>query len=288
MNLTIIIPTLNSTTNKARRDNINRSLRECLQSLKETVPEVPIIVASNGGDPKPLPIEVGDNVKRLNIWEQGQCRAVNAAVAMTNTEWILVSNDDMVYPPGWLDWFGDQPCQSPKLVEPIQGAPTFAYYHCGGAGGDFDKEKFLDFVVMRQKRATEGKSWQPGFNLPFLIKREVWDLVEGYDINYDPWSSNSDSDLLYKLKLAGINPIQNQNCLVYHFSQTSGTQHPENKKYWDQNWKYFIDKWGFARINSPFIWTTDFEIDYKNLKYRPKWAILPGVERTRDNLTHDN
>lgn len=275
IDMTIIIPTMNTTKDSNQDIKLGRAVKECLISLDKTTPkEIDIIVVSNGGDPKLLPIETSKRVKRVNIWGQGQCKAVNAGVAVTNSTWIMVTNDDMIYPPGWFEKLTDNgsfpfDCFSPVLVEPTDGSPTFIKYFCGGAGGDFDKYKFEKFV-----EEYEGNGFRTGFNLPFIIHRELWNTVGGYDINYDPWGSNSDSDLEYKIKLAGYQPMQNTNALVYHFSQTSGTFHPSKQSWWSKNWDYFKDKWGFERTDDG-IWEADFEIDYKNLKYRPKWAVLP-------------
>lgn len=252
------------------------ALKECLKSLDETVPEMKKIVAINGTKfEDDFETVKYPNVEFLVMERQGQCVATNAAVAMTNTPWVFVTNNDMIYAPGWWEKLTQIPeqigkyyCISPKLVEPRQGAPTFIEYFCGGAGGDFDKQKFLDFV--KENSLTKDYIVKTGFNLPLLIKRDLWNMIGGYDINYDPWGSNGDSDLEYKVKLAGVQPYQNQECLVYHFSQTSGTFHPDNRPYWQKNWDYFIEKWGFERVSSPEIWTADFKIPKEN-KYHPEW-----------------
>lgn len=247
--ITIIVPHLGETREQ------EYAFDQCYTSLKETAPDVKIIVVKNG--------EACPHPHDIRIIEQGQCKAVNVGVVITNTSWIMVSNDDMIYPPEWfekltkgLDHHSDIICVSPKLVEPRIGSPTFEVYFCGGADGDFDKQKFLDFTAQYYK---EDNVVCKGFNLPFLIRRELWDLVGGYDINYDPWGSNGDSDLEYKIKLAGIQPYQNTDCIVYHFSQTSGTFHPDNQKYWQDNWDYFIEKWGFPRTDKG-IWEANFEM----------------------------
>jgi len=276
MNLTIIIPTMNTTGDTNHDSKVNYAFTQCLKSLGETVPDIPVVVASNNGDGKYIPLYLHPKATRINLYEQGQCKAVNAAVATTNTEWIMVTNDDQIYPPNWLEYLTrhqhEEPnlyCLSPKLVEPNDGAPTFIKHFCGGAGGDFDKQKFLDFVEEWHKGDNDIVS--NGFNLPFLIKRELWDLIGGYDINYDPWSSNSDSDLEYKIKLAGVQPVQCEESLVYHFSQTSGTFNSKNGEYWQCNFKYFEDKWGFPRTDEG-IWEATFEIPLDKLKYKPLWA----------------
>lgn len=274
--VTIIIPTMNQP-----RNNIAR--KECLISLEKSgFPKENIVLAFNNCKVSGLVFEdnqvMKDGYKCVFLSEQGQCKAVNAGVASTNTPWIMISNDDMVYPLMWFELLTDGYVTSdsdlytisPQLVEPGEGAPTFIRHFCGGVGGDWDANKFYSFT-----NNYNGMGIRRGFNLPFLLKREIWDTVGGYDVEYDPWSSNSDSDFEYKLKLAGIDMYQNTNCPVYHFSQTSGTFHPDNRSYWQKNWDYFISKWGFERASSPEIWTTEFEIDYEKLKYRPKWAKLP-------------
>lgn len=261
---TIIIPHLGGTKES------EYALDECLKSLRETC-DIKIVVAVNGQ--QCIVDHDVNGIQVLAITEQGQCKAVNAAVATTNTPWIFVTNDDMIYAPGWwdklLEFDPTFKCLSPRLVEPRKGAPTFIEYFCGGAGGDFDKQKFLDFV----KNYKELDSYDSrGFNLPFLITREVWDTIGGYDINFDPWSSNSDSDLEYKIKLAGIQPRQNDNCLVYHFSQTSGTFEPRNDEYRFKNYAYFKEKWGFDRTDNG-IWEATFEIPTKEEGriFSPSW-----------------
>ena len=176
--VTIVIPHLGGTPES------EYALDECLKSLKETVPDIRVIVAKNGA----LCGAIHGHQDRIIVYKQGQCQAVNAAVATTNTPWIFVTNDDMIYAPGWwaklTSFIGDYKCISPKLVEPRPGAPTFEVLEAGGAGGDFNKKLFLEYTLNRI-----GGGLMTGFNLPFLISRDLWDTVGGYDINHDPWIS---------------------------------------------------------------------------------------------------
>ena len=249
--VTIVIPHLGAD------DCQERSLDLCMQSLNG----FKRIVTING-------VSCVNHTGDIVVKEQGQCKAVNAAVATVSTPWVLVTNDDMIYPPGWFDKINpiieNISCVSPKLIEPRPGSPTFEVYFCGGAGGDFNKDKFLDFA-----QNYKGTGLRTGFNMPLLIKKELWETIGGYDINYDPWGSNSDSDLEYKIKLAGVQPYQNTNCIVYHFSQTSGTFEPKNQPYWQKNWDYFIEKWGFPRTDEG-IWEASFNIPVDR-KFNPWW-----------------
>ncbi len=297
--VTIIVPHLGGSKES------EYALNQCLLSLKETVPTINIVLAINGKFLCQGHDGLDDLSNVIMITRQGQCGAVNAAVAMTNTPWIFVTNDDMVYAPGWFEKLiepikrrflvdGDEIdvdslmakqggliqvnevqavkelpeilCISPMLVEPRSGAPTFRVQFFGGAGGDFNKQGWIDFAA----DWAVPEDLRTGFNLPFLINRDLWDLVGGYDINFDPWSSNSDSDLLYKIKLAGVQPYQNTNCVVYHFSQTSGTFEPRNQDAWQKNWDYFIEKWGFPRTDEG-IWEASFSIPNEGRLFRPEW-----------------
>lgn len=260
--VTVLIPHLGNSKEQCY------SLKQTLGSLWETT-KSKIIVVKNGGSQCIDPKECIQHT--FIIEKQGQCKAVNAAAAIVTTPWIFVSNDDMIYSPGWFEELTDSDwglCISPQLVEPKSGAPTFEVFFAGGAGGDFDKQKFLGFVENYQSATMV----RPGFNLPFLISKDLWDTIGGYDINYDPWGSNSDSDLEYKIKLAGVQPIQNTSSKVYHFSQTSGTFEPKNQSYWQKNWDYFIQKWGFPRTDDG-IWEATFKIPTKEQgrKFNPEW-----------------
>lgn len=256
--ITIIIPHLGIT--QEQKD----ALAACYASLVSTVPKVPIVTVKNAWsklDSTPA--------GTIALVEQGQCRAVNAAVATVNTEWIFVTNDDMLFAPGWLDklveGMEDKLCVSPNLVEPIEGAPPFIR-QLFGRHETFELDKWLDYA-----RQHEDKTWETGFNLPFLIRSDLWHTIGGYDINYDPWGSNGDSDLQAKIHLAGVQTWRNRNSIVYHFSQSSGTSRPENRPYWQKNWDYFVQKWGFPRASSPDVWYSQNLINYDKLVFKPEW-----------------
>src|SRR3990167_7691455 len=115
--VTIVIPHLGGT---AEAEN---ALDECLRFLEETVRDMKKIIAVNGSR-----CIAHQDKWDLKIKQQGQCIATNAAVATTNTPWIFVTNDDMIYASGWWNRLvegSNQSCISPRLVEPRPGAPTF-------------------------------------------------------------------------------------------------------------------------------------------------------------------
>jgi catechol 2,3-dioxygenase-like lactoylglutathione lyase family enzyme len=204
------------------------------------------------------------------------------AVKEAKNDYVMIIDEDFVFPLNWeelVEKAKEHDFVSGNLME--RGG-SFAICDCGGLM-NFDEQKF----EAESLRMAEDK-WENGFGFPLICKKEIWELVEGYDESYDPWGSNCDSDLEYKLMLAGIMPKRWKGVLFYHFVSVSGTFAPENNSYWRQNIKRFEDKWGFVRANSPYIWNCDFVIDGEKLKYKPAWAKLdnPNVYYKKFELKH--
>lgn len=249
MKVTVIIPTMPK----------NRSYLDlCVDSLKATT-DWEIITAWNGEDTNR---------------PQGQCRATNEAAKNVDADYIMVSNDDMYYAPGWnKNLRFDHLCLSPNLVEPTNNAGSAPpFLKCDGG---FTLSEFKPAVVDKfiKDNVDEDKTETTGFNLPFFIRKDVWDTIGGYDEAYDPWGSNSDTDLQTKIELAGIQPMRLRDVLVYHFSNKSGTFDGTHQDAWQKNWDYYTEKWGFNRDDEPKpdVWmATDLVNKEKNI-YHPSW-----------------
>ena len=247
--ISIIIPTMT--------DNVKYATL-CTDSLEKNTMKFAfeIILAPNGRGTDEL---------------QGQCAAVNKAVEKAKGDWIMLSNDDMYYAPGWdKNFYPVEDCFSPNLVEPTDNAgsaPPFLKLDAG-----FTIDKFKPEIVDKFVGEFNENTIENGFNLPFFIKKDLWKKIHGYDEMYDPWGSNGDSDLQYKIELAGIQPKRHRGMLVYHFSNKSGTFKPENQTYWSRNFEYFKEKWGFERVGSPEVWYHDIKIDLNKLKFNPEWS----------------
>lgn len=253
--------------------------RLCVQSLLDTT-DWPIVVVVNGPILKEVvEYELGiddDRILVLTTPKQGQCHAVNRGTKMLGeyVDYIFISNDDMYYAPGWMNemiYAEDPPLVwSPNLIEPENNhgsAEPFLKLDAGFTLEEFDQDR-VDQMV----RLHEDNEETTGFNFPVFIKKEVWDAIEGYDEEYDPWGSNSDTDLQTKLELAGIQPMRLRDVLVYHFSNKSGTFDGSHQVEWQRNFDYYTDKWGFNRDTYPTdTWMATNLIDWENLKYKPDW-----------------
>lgn len=270
MKVTAIIPTLAK----------NKDYCElAVKSLRATT-DWDIIVVSNGTDinyPMDIPA-----AKRLRTRDQGQCNAVNigAQAANPTTQYLFVVNDDMYFAPGWNRKLRfDYPVFSPNLVEPTDNegsAPPFLKYDGGYTLDKFCREcvdKFID-------RTTDapGEAATTGFNLPFFIDYDVWRTIGGYDVKYDPWGSNSDTDLQTLIELAGIQPMRLRDVLVYHFSNKSGTFDGTHQDAWQANWDYYTQKWGFNRDDEPIpdTWMALNMVNREKNIYNPEWKDKYG------------
>ncbi len=263
MKVSVIIPTTERTL---------PYLELTVKSLRATV-DWDIIVVSNGTEsPYPIPKTWGIS-QRLHTKDRGQCLAVNigAQVANRTSNYLMVTNDDMYYAPNWnkhLEF--DYPVFSPNLIEPVEigSAPPFLKFDGGQELSTFKEEAVDKFIANHE---FEGET--TGFNLPFFIKPGIWRTIEGYDIRYDPWGSNSDTDLQTKLELAGIQPIRLRDVLVYHFGSKSGTFEGDKQAFWQKNWDYYTSKWGFNRDMEPIpdTWMATNMINKELNRFHPKW-----------------
>ena len=204
-------------------------------------------------------------------YPQGQCTAVNRVLDKVDTEWTAVFNDDFYFPFNWdhqITFKFDVEC--PNWIEPMSvgSAPPFLKLDISD-----NIEAFNFNLVENFFEDNEDFRIENGFNLGFFIKTDLFKKIGGYDEAYDPWGSNSDSDLQYKLEIAGIQPKRNRGSLLYHFGSKSGTFDTERQSYWQKNWDYFVEKWGFYREESPDIWNHNLHIPLDKLKYRPSWSI---------------
>lgn len=252
MKVAVIIPTLASEVTKPY-------LKLCVESLRATV-DWDIFVVSNGTKNKPYLGDIKGITAHIHTRDQGQCIATNigAQLATPDTDYLMVSNDDMYYAPGWNNNLRfDYKCFSPNLVEPTSNAGSalpFLKFDGGFTLDEFNKEGVDDFIwsgVDPAPRLDDEVVETTGFNLPFFIRKDVWDTIGGYDKRYDPWGSNSDTDLQTLVELAGVQPMRMRDVLVYHFSNKSGTFDGTHQEEWQKNWNYYTKKWGFNRDDEP-------------------------------------
>jgi glycosyltransferase involved in cell wall biosynthesis len=264
-----IIPSLASETTRPY-------LKLCVESLRASV-DWDIIVVTNGTK-TPEPLDIKGITTRLHTRDQGQNNAVNIGAQIATGDYLFVINDDMYFTPGWnRNLRFDDLCFSPNLVEPENNngsANPFLKYPGKGFTLDEFEKNLVDMFMEKKRDEVHDESYRKenGFNLPFFIRRDIFNEVGGYDVAYDPWGSNGDTDLQTKIELSGSIPKRLRDVLVYHFSNKSDTFKPENQVFWQHNWDYYTEKWGFNRDQTNGDpWYCKSMIDYDKLKYKPSW-----------------
>lgn len=275
MNYSIIIPSLY----EVDKDY----LKLCVESLRESGFVGQIIVVTNGASSSPVLSHIKGISTHLHTKQQGQCNAVNIGAQVAEGAYLMVSNSDMYYAPGWNEKLRfDDLVFSPNLVEPTNNngsASPFLKLDAGFTLEEFDRVKVNKYIyrhTVQQFQVNAKRAREPGFNLPFFIKRDFWNFLGGYDVAFDPWSSNSDTDLQTRINLAGVTPMRLRDVLVYHFSNKTPTFSPENDAFRRHNFDYFYDKFGFSRDTVPGcdVWTNTNMIpeDKDRIKYaQPKY-----------------
>lgn len=276
MKVTAIIPSLANEVTKPY-------LRLCVESLRASGVDWDIIVVTNGAK-APEPLNIPGITKRLHTRDQGQANAVNIGVSTVdpNTDYIFVSNDDMYYAPGWDKnlRFG-YPVFSPNLVEPDNNngsADPFIKTDGGFILDEFNRDfvdEGIEHLVSKSKSKAVLPKEEPGFNLPFFMEKGLWEFLGGYDTAYDPWGSNSDTDLQTRVNLAGVIPMRLRDVLVYHFSNKSGTFDGTHQDFYQNNIDYFKSKFGFDRdelgsdvwYNKDMLPKDESKIKYEQKKY---------------------
>lgn len=252
-------------------------LKLCVESLRASGFDGEIIVVTNG-TPTAEPLPFLGVTRRLHTRDQGQCNAVNIGAQGATGEYLFIINSDMYFAPGWnKNLRFDYPVFSPNLVEPLDNAgsaPPFKKLDAGLTLPEFNKHAVIDYVKMNNRFFDEDKE-ESGFNFPVFIKKDLWDFLGGYDVAYDPWGSNGDTDLQTRINLAGVTPMRLRDVLVYHFSNKSGTFDGTHQDFYQNNIDYFKEKFGFDRdelgsdvwYNKDMIPADESKIKYKQKKY---------------------
>ena len=255
--LTIIVPT------QATPERLPY-LKACIRTLSYFTPQFHILVVKNGSQQEKCDLNY-PNVVTYTTPRQGQCHAVNFALQYVTTPFVMVTNDDMLYGPGWqisLSKAVDEyQVVCPNLIEPHGGAHPFMEICEWGDKMDesFNAKAWFEFAKQFHglfQYNYDGKYVEDGFNLPFLTKTEILKSIGGYDEAYDPYGANSDSDLEYAFMIAGIRPTRVKASVVWHFSLQSSdaTKDEERRIDWFKNKDHFIHKWGFERQMDDGIW----------------------------------
>jgi len=207
-------------------------LRDCLESLyKNSFEDFNTVLIDNGsGDgsqnfvQQNFPhVKIIQNEKNL-----GYAGACNQGIQLTETDFILLLNNDTVMPENFLSEMlksietdSEIAMVQPK-IKSIQNREYFDY--SGGAGGEMDifgypfaRGRLFDFVEKDEGQYDKTEDtifWTSGCAI--LIRKSVVDKIGVLDIDF--FAHQEEIDLNWRAQLAGYKNVVTYKTFIYHYS----------------------------------------------------------------------
>lgn len=204
----------------------------------------------------------------------GMQHALNMGVYAATSEWVLIVNDDNVFPKDWDKTFlestyGKLPasncsvCITPNQIERTPSIFNFITYDFGTPDG-FSLVHFNAIEPTYRQNRSEGNT---GEIFPFFISKKNYMAVGGFDTVYDsPFVC--DWDFFLKLELSGVFFCRMLGLNFYHFGSMATKNGNESDRFnagemnAAETFKY---KWGFYPIRN------------EDNTHRPKGSIINGI-----------
>ncbi|MBC7425719.1 MAG: glycosyltransferase [Bacteroidia bacterium] len=224
-------------------------LKVCVDSIRKnsTYPHQIIVHVNDGSDGTLEWVreqQIDHTQSEGNI---GICHALNAASALSVTDYISYMNDDMYVLPDWdahlfteirnighLDFF-----LSATMIEPRKNGNDpniISPQDYGDISGNFEEEKLLKEYKDFPMNDWSGASWPPN-----VVHRSIWEAVGGYSVEFSP-GLYSDPDFSMKLWKHGVRVFKGLGkSRVYHFMSKS-----LNRIELNDGRSQFMKKWGIT------------------------------------------
>lgn len=198
----------------------------------------------------------------------------NKATDIATKKFVCFLHNDMVLGKHFLENLSEDLSENNinfyKVVEPPIFTGDFRDWKLTQDFGDdnhlFDFEKFSDFES--EYISTVKNSTAPTAHSSFFlcVRRIILLKIGGLDNLFNPMFCEDD-DLIIRMKLLGLETIQLNRALVYHFvsktSRFSKEYENKTKAIEEKSQRNYIRKWGFKNGSTPLI-TFDVGIILKN------------------------
>jgi GT2 family glycosyltransferase len=245
--VSIVIPTFN------RLD----LTRQCLTAIAQTAPAAEVIVVDNGstdGTREFLRAEQDDGRLRclLNEENLGFGKACNRAAALSDREFVLLLNSDMVPLPGWLDaMLSEFRDATIGIVGSRLLYPDGRIQH---AGADFAENRETQHVyryaaaddpavvVSRDCPVVTGAS--------LLMRRSLYEKLGGFDEGY--WMYVEDVDLCIRTWHAGYRVRYCGDSVLIHHEAASSPTNDSRFMHLIAGWRRFHERW-LGRMPEPVL-----------------------------------
>jgi glycosyltransferase involved in cell wall biosynthesis len=181
----------------------------------------------------------------------GMQYALNIGTYNANNEWILIVNDDNVFPKDWdtvLEKdFEDKLVITPNQIERTPSIFNFVTLDFGDVN-NFDFKKYTE----EEQKHRQDLSTTDGEIFPFIMQKKYYMAVGGFDTIYDsPFIC--DWDFFLKLELIGLKFMRSRRLNFYHFGSMAtknGSESDRFKKSELNASNTFLYKWGFRAFRT--------------------------------------
>ena len=229
-------------------------LKLCVHSIhKNSHFKHQIIVHINeGNDGSREWVEENELSHSFSAKNAGISLALNSAVKLATSDYILYLNDDMYVCPEWDLYLWEEISSQPDnnfflsatAIEPrdVGKKTAIAPYDFGRNPKNFKEDELLQQYADLPMADWSGASWPPN-----VVHRSIWEQVNGYSLEFFP-GFYSDPDFSMKLWNVGVRRFKGvSKSRVYHFLQISTDKIKSTTK--QQGRKQFLKKWGItARV----------------------------------------
>lgn len=209
-----------------------------------------------------------DSVMFLSLdSNSGMQHALNVGVYQSSNEWILIVNDDNVFPKDW-DVLLEQDKMDKRVITPNQIERTPSIF--GFVTKDFGDVDNFDFesYTNEEPNYREDSLSADGEIFPFFMQKKYYMACGGFDTIYDsPFIC--DWDFFLKLELIGIEFVRSRKMNFYHFGSVSTKNGNERDR--------FVQSESIAGDTFKFKWGFD-AIRNKDNSHSPKTYSIMGIK----------
>ncbi len=221
-------------------------LKSALQNQKD---ENEIIVVIDGfvEESQHIIDEYSNRVSFIPLEQNaGMQYALNVGVYNATNEWILIVNDDNVFPKDWdtilEDDFKDRLVITPNQIERKPSMFNFVTLDFGGVD-NFDFDKYTE----EEQNHRQDLLTNDGEIFPFVMQKKYYMASGGFDPIYNsPFIC--DWDFFLKLEMIGLEFTRSRKLNFYHFGSMATKNGSESDRFKESEIEAantFTYKWGF-------------------------------------------
>lgn len=194
----------------------------------------------------------------INHENQGMPFSINSGVSYANNKWIIVLNDDNVFPKNWDSILSKYEYEN-FVISPnqIERNPSIFNFVQHDFGNTFNF-RYEEFLTEEPKFRDNSGLTNDGEIFPFYMSKKIFMACGGFDLIY-PSPFICDWDFFLKLELLGIQFARTRELNFYHFGSiaTKNSNNIEDANYFKDSEheaaNIFLNKWGFPpSIKRPF------------------------------------